>query len=149
MKRSRQRGFAYIAAVVLLIVVAGVVVSLLRLTATQQSTVNQTLLGVRASQAARAGVEWMFYRLAYDGALGCPAAPPETEFLADTGFRVTVICTTPTDPFKEGEQPAGTATEKYVYRIESIAFNGNVTQAEYVERRRIATICMTKAGGIC
>ncbi|MEW6762563.1 MAG: pilus assembly protein MshP [Pseudomonadota bacterium] len=147
MNRMRERGFAYIAAVVLLIVVAGVVVSLLRLTATQQSTVNQTLLGVRASQAARAGVEWMFYRLAYDGVTTCPAAPPETEFLADTGFRVTVNCAV--REFKEGEQPAGTATEKYVYRIESIAYNGNVTQADYVERRRIATVCMTKAGGIC
>jgi type II secretory pathway pseudopilin PulG len=39
-----QSGFAYIAAIVLLVVVAGMATALLRLTGTQQSTVNQARL---------------------------------------------------------------------------------------------------------
>lgn len=52
-----QSGFAYIAAIVFLVVVAGIAVALLQLTNTQQTTVNQALLGARAGLAARAGIE--------------------------------------------------------------------------------------------
>ena len=95
MNRSRrQAGFAYIAAVVLLVVVAGLAVALLRLSSTQQATVNQALLGARASLAARGGIEWAFHVL-NTRCQQAPAAPVPvdlTEFQAESGFHVTVTC---------------------------------------------------------
>lgn len=158
----RQTGFAYIAAVVLLVVVAGICLAMLRMTGTQQSTVNQTLLGVRANQAARAGIEWMFYRLTHDGnAAGCPvgAMPVNLgDFRTDTGFLVSVSCSTTATPYNEGEKPDGTAVQKYIYQIEAVACNGagascpdkdSVARPEYVERSRLATVCMTSDGADC
>jgi len=163
MMRGRQQGFAYIAAVVILLVVAGISVALVRMSGTQNSTVNQTLLGVRASQAARAGIEWMLYRLSHDGKLeGCPdgsASVQLNDFKADTGFLVSVSCRVSGEhPFNEGEKPDGTALRKYVYRIEAVACNSGaascpdnvgVAQPDYVERRRVASVCMTDTGTDC
>jgi len=157
MTHARQTGFAYIAAVILLVVVAGVSLALLRMTGTQQSTVNQTLLGVRANLAARAGIEWMFYRLTHDGVLeGCPSGATLADFKPGTGFLVSVSCAA--RPFNEGEAPAGGSVKKYIYQVEAIACNGagascpdnaSVARPEYVERRRIATVCMTSTGADC
>lgn len=151
MRSARQRGFAYIAAIVLLLVVAGLCVAMLRLTATQQGTVNQAMLAARASLAARAGVEWMMYRIANDGgATACPAAATLNDFRADSGFRVSVSCSS--RAFNEGESAPGTPVVKHIYLIDAIACNGagascpdaaSVPSPDYVERRRTATICMT------
>ena len=89
-RRQRQSGFAYIAAVVLLVVVAAVCVALIRLSNTQQTTVNAALLGARASLAARGGIEWGFYQLRNGS---CNASTTLTDFVADSSFRVTVRCT--------------------------------------------------------
>lgn len=163
--RRRQSGFAYIAAIVLLVVVAGISVALIRLTDTQQSTVNQALLGARANLAARGGIEWAFYRLRE--VCTTPPAAPATSQLSDfdaaSGFRVSVSCTYRS--FGEGEEivPDGTETppvtplRKRIYRIEAVACNGGgacpdanaVTRADYVERARVATVCETEAGNFC
>ena len=159
---SRQRGFAYIAAVVLLLVVAGISVALLRLTSTQQSTVNQGLLAARANQAARAGVEWMMYRIVNASPTGCPAAatlPAHLDtFRADSGFRVSVTCTA--TAFNEGESAPGVAVAKRIYQIDAVACNSpgaqcpdataaSVSAPDYVERRRSTSICMTTDGQDC
>jgi hypothetical protein len=149
--RSRsysQRGFAYIAAVVLLVMVAGIAVALLRLTDTQRSTVNQALLGAHANLTARAGLEWAFRDLPNR----CSATPvTRDDFSYATGFRVTLTCTF--SQFNEGDNPnaPGTAQRKRIYRIEAVACNGagtncpdgaSVARPDYVERARIATVCL-------
>ncbi|MFC0253519.1 MSHA biogenesis protein MshP [Massilia consociata] len=158
MNRSRQHGFAAIAAIVLLVVVAGISAAMLRLTSVQQDTVNQAVLGARASQAARAGVEWMIYRIANDGgATACPAGQTLSDFLADTGFRVTVTCTART-PFNEGEAAPGVPVVKHIYQVDAVACNGaasscpdngSVQAPDYAERRRTATVCMTSDSRDC
>lgn len=152
----RQTGFAYIAAVVFLVVIAGIAVALLRLTDTQQSTVNGAVSGARANLAARAGIEWAFKGLPN----GCtePPAPAAASTLNDfkdeTGFRVHVTCTF--RPFREGDDPLkpSSAQVKRIYRIEAVACNGtgdgcpgntSVTRPDYVERARVATVCMLGA----
>ncbi|WP_306391591.1 MSHA biogenesis protein MshP [Telluria beijingensis] len=156
----RQTGFAYIAAVVLLVVVAGLAVALLRLTATQQATVNQALLGARASLAARGGVEWAFNVLGTQ----CQPAPTSTtltQFQAESGFQVTITCSYST--YFEGERirlpgPGGDPEQvadplaKRIYRISAVACNGGgascpeqgaaAAAADYVERARVATVCV-------
>ena len=152
-ERVRQTGFAYIAAVVLLVVVAGISVALIRLSTTQQQSVNQNLLGVRASLAARGGMEWGLYRLR---ANACFADQTLNDFATDTGFRVRVRCSVRS--FNEGESAPGTAIVKNAYRIEAIACNAancpattgaEVIRPDYVERRRVATVCMTSTGEGC
>lgn len=154
MKRFRQSGFAYIAAVVLLIVVALVCVALLRLSGTQQNTVNSALLGARAGLAARGGIEWGFYQLR-NGV--CNPATTLTDFVADSGFRVTVRCTAST--FNEGENNTGAAVQKRMVQLEAVACNGGgdcpdltaatVARPEYIERRRVATTCVMGPAGLC
>lgn len=143
-RRGRQSGFAYIAAVVLLIVVAGVCTALLRLSGTQQATVSQGLMGARANLAARGGIEWGFYQIRGGG--NCFAAQTLNGFNADSGFVVQVECTRTT--FNEGESSPGAAIGKAIYSISAVACNAAacgeaaVARPDYVERRRVATTCM-------
>jgi MSHA biogenesis protein MshP len=169
----RQGGFAYLAAVVLLIVVAGVVAAMLRLTTAQQGTANNAILIARAGQAARAGVESMMYQIGANAGGTIPATlctqtpnPPAaqvapatktlTDFIADTGFRVTVTCSY--TGYNEGVDSAGAAVVKNMYTISSIACNGTAATCpddagagapDYTERRRVATICIAAGGGAC
>ena len=159
-RQHPQSGFAYIAAIVLLVVVAGMAVGLLRLTTTQQSTVNQSLLGAKAGLAARAGIEWGFKTC-----LSAPTNPVTTattqlpQFKSESGFHVTVSCTS--REYDEGERAFGQTSvsqRKRIVQITAVACNGSVancpadpasatgirdiTGAEYVERARTATVCM-------
>lgn len=152
--RLRQSGFAYIAAVILLIVVAIVCAALLRLSSTSQATINQNLLGARASLAARAGVEWGFYQLRNGGA--CFGEQTLADFAADSGFVVTVSCTRTS--FNEGESSPGVAIAKAIYSIDAVSCNAatcpsgdaaTVSQPDYVERRRIASICIAAGNTGC
>lgn len=169
MKRF-QSGFAYIAAVVFLVVIAGISVALLRLTDTQQSTVNQALLGARANLAARAGIEWVIHQPAAR-CVGSEVGTPLTlepvggnnnlaDFRAQSGFVVSVRCTYRT--YSEGEQVdadgVAKAVEKRIYQVTSLACNGSaaacpdaasVTGVDYVERARSATFCLRKDGTPC
>lgn len=154
MKIRRQSGFAYIAAVVLLVVVAAVCVALVRMSTTQQTTVDNALLGARASLAARGGIEWGFYQLSKDN---CAAERTLPDFTAASGFQVTVRCTEKT--FNEGEDSAGKPVEKRIVQLEAVACNGGaacpsedpavVAPPGYVERRRVATVCIIGTTGFC
>ena len=156
-ERMRQSGFAYIAAIVLLIVVAGVCTALLRLSGTQQATVNQGLLGARANLAARAGIEWGFHRL--NNGVCNPLPQTLGDFVAASGFTVSVSCTQRT--FNEGESAPGVAIVKTIFTIDAVACNGAATclpvptdaaivsRPDYVERRRIATVCRAGANNDC
>lgn len=147
---GRQAGFAYIAAIVLLVVMASLAAAVGRLNSVQLSTSSQDLLAARGSQAARAGVEWGLAQLRNDS---CEAQSPTLEdFRAATGFRVTVRCVR--TEFNEGERNTDTgpvAAVKRIYQISATACNRGatcpddtmVTNPDYVERRRVATACLT------
>lgn len=155
-KPRRQGGFAYIAAVVLLVVVAGLAAAMLRMTTAQQATANDAVLVARANQAARAGVEYTMYQIRY-GTNPCSSAPiPKTlaDFQADTGFLVTILCT----PFNatDGVDANGQGIVKTIYTISSVACNGSgancpdnnsVGAPDYTERKRVATMCVRPVGG--
>lgn len=148
----RQAGFAYIAAIVLLVVVAGMAAGLLRLTSTQQSTVNQALLGAKAGLVARAGIEWGFVTC-----LSTSGTTDLGQFKTDTGFNVSVNCQFTN--YQEGERASGQTSisqTKRIVQITAIACNGStarcpdagsVASADYVERARTATVCMVVEPG--
>lgn len=157
----REGGFAYVAAVLLMVVVAALAAAIVRLNAAQQTTANDAVLVTRASQAARAGVEWMSHNLALanDPAANGGCAMATLDLRAASGFLVTVRCTM-SGPFIEGydtvdpNNPGGTRRE-YLYRIESVACNGTAATCpdddsadapDYTERRRVATVCLLERG---
>lgn len=155
MTAGRQRGFAYIAAIVFLVVLAGFALAVLRLSDNEQATVNQQVLGARAGQAARTGLEWAFYRLK-GGAADCTAVPPNPNLRGDTGFVVTLGCDVQT--FNEGQDQNGNSVAKKIFQLTATACNGSGTSCpgnadlanpDYVERKRSASICITTTGADC
>ena len=145
-----QGGFAYIAAVILLVLMAGMATAIVRLNTSQANAATGAALGARASQAARAGLEWAFYQLKMNGAQGCAAKEDLTDFQKDSGFLVTVHCKF--TKYKEGQNPNdGSAVAKNLYQIVAVACNGSAgscpdddgsAQVDYTERQRVATVCM-------
>lgn len=84
--RRPQQGFAIIAAIFLLVVLAGLGAFMLSFSNTQHLTSAQDVQGARAYWAARAGVEWGIT----SATNGCFASP--TALVIDA-FTVTVSCT--------------------------------------------------------
>ena len=92
-RRRESRGFALIAALVLLAVLGTTGALMLRVTALQSSATSQAVLGERAEWAAHAGKEWA--RAAAIAAVGCPSASSTLDLSggALSGHTVVVSCT--------------------------------------------------------
>jgi MSHA biogenesis protein MshP len=156
MTAPRTVGFAYIAAIVFLVVLAGFALAALRLSGSAQVTVDQAVLGARAGQAARAGLEWAFFRLKTPGANCDAVVNNQPDFSGDTGYRVAVTCTMQT--YQEGQTSTGASLAKNIFQLTATACNGatcpstdNATVAgpDYIERKRSASICVTADGAAC
>lgn len=148
MKTRQQRGFGYIAAIVILVILAMLGISAARLTNTQQSGMVQDVLSSRALQAARAGTEWGLYRALNGGS----CTTTTLDLISQNGFRVTVVCTSFVVREGQFEDPASPGTmlpqSKTIYNIEATACNSTacpnpavVQTLEYTERRRVVTAC--------
>lgn len=153
----RARGFAYIAAIVFLVVLSGLALALVRLQGAQQATIDGSVLGMRAGQAARAGVEWAYYQLGSGATADCTRIDNTSlgDFVTDTGFRVTVRCGART--YQEGQTPDGASLAKTIFTLTSTACNGRAAcpdagaaaRAGYVERQRSATFCVAAGNQDC
>jgi MSHA biogenesis protein MshP len=111
---SRQGGFSIVAAIFLLVVLALLGVFIASVTGMQQSSGQLDVLGVRAYQSARAGMEWGASQvLDPNNTLNagscspivmpsCPASPTNLSSLAGSlaGFTVTVTCAQTADTFE-------------------------------------------------
>lgn len=128
MKRTalRQQGFAAVAAVFLVVILAGLGAFMLTFSNTQQLTSAQDVQGSRAYWAARAGLGWGVASLVAAPAI-CPGSP---KALAIEGFAVTVACDRTTYP-EAGETVV-------IYRLVSIARLG--AGANAVERSVSASL---------
>lgn len=123
---SVQRGFAAIAAIFLVVVLAALGGFMLTFSNTQQLTSAQDVQGSRAYWAARAGLSWGLARLVA-APTGCPVPP--TPFVVD-GFNLVVNCTL-------AAYVDGSATVT-LYRLTAQASQGNGSTA--VERSVSASI---------
>jgi len=136
-----ERGFSLVSAIFLLVVVAALGTFAVTLSTTQQQSAALDVMGARAYQAARAGIEWGAYQVlpasAAVFATACRAgntsqnvAPPGTL----SGFTVSVGCT------------ATSAVEDtntvWIYQLSSSAATAGITMgnANYVERQINVTI---------
>ncbi len=131
-------------AVFLLVVLASLSAAIVGVFATQQTGSVLDVMGVRADQAARSGLEWGLYRQlrvqAPSGAVTCFAPSPATFALPADGalaaFTVTVTCTQ-----GASVNVAGNTTNRWI--ITAVACNKpgaagcpNATpDADYVQRR--------------
>lgn len=135
----RQRGFSLITAIFLLVVAAGLVAALVNSQVVQYSTLSMSVLGARANQAARSGIEYGAYRALVSGVcnasetLSFTAAEPALE-----PFTVTLNCLS-------SLHSEGSAAPLVVYQLTSLAEfgsygSGSRSNPDYVSRRVRVTV---------
>jgi MSHA biogenesis protein MshP len=92
----REAGVGIVTAIFLLVVLAGLGVAMVGVYTAQQASSNIDLLGARAYQAARAGLEWGIFRARQDPPV-CQdrSSFPMPQGTSLTGFTVIVTCTRP------------------------------------------------------
>lgn len=134
--KNFQQGFSIITAIFLLVVLSFLGVAMVSLSTSQNQSSAMDVMGSRAYQAARAGVEWAVYQVAQTAPgtqwAGC-AAPAATFAAGELGstlspFTVTVNCTAPT-AYVEG------TTTTWIYSVNVVANTGGVAgDPNYIER---------------
>lgn len=128
---SAQRGFSLISAIFLLVVIAALGTFAVTLSTTQQQSAALDVLGSRAYQSARAGIEWGVYQaLQNNSCLATTPLAPMPNTLAN--FNVTVNCTSTATT-----EAGATVT---MYQLTSLATQGTSTTPGYVERQMSVTI---------
>jgi MSHA biogenesis protein MshP len=118
---TRQRGFAAIAAIFLVVVLAALGGFMVSISNSQQISSAQDVMGTRAYWAARGGLEWGV--ASANAASVCPASPTA---LAMDGFAVSVTCNA--NAFSEGGK---TVT---ILSVNAVASAGSLGSFTYVER---------------
>ncbi len=133
--RKIQGGFSLISAIFLLVVIAALGTFAVTLSTTQQQSAALDVMGARAYQAARAGIEWGAYQALHNGS--CVANTPNVTGLPGTlsGFTVTVGCNTSTHSDVGGAVTPGSVT---VWNIISTATQG--TGVSLVSRQLSVTV---------
>lgn len=123
-----QQGFAAIAAVFLLVVVAAFGAFMVTFSNTQQLNAARDVQGSRAYWAARAGLSWGVARV-----VAVPACPVSPTVMAVDGFNVTVTCAT--QAYDERGTP------RNIFTLTSIATGGGaVGGLAYIERSVTASL---------
>lgn len=126
---TTQRGFAAIAAIFLVVILAALGGFMLTFSNSQQLTSAQDVQGSRAYWAALAGLEWGVASLP-SGSTACWA---NQSFVVD-GFTVNVTCSTPATSYTDG-----TATVR-IFQLTSVASTGGVGTLGFVERSVSASL---------
>lgn len=129
-RRRTDGGFALLSAVILLVLLSAIGAFMVTLSTVQQSTSSQDLLGSRAYQAARSGVEWGMYQVLQNNQC---VARSEVVLPAATlaGFAIGLSCVA--RGYAEGDQ------QITVYQITAVANTGAAGSAGYVERQLSST----------
>jgi len=125
-----QRGFALVAAIFLIVVLASLGVVIVRISGVQQHTVNIALLGARAFEAAVAGMEWGAFQALDSGA--CTSTTLNLTEGGLTGFDVDVTCSS------SAHTESGNVYNLYL--IDAEARYGVYGTPDYVSRRMQARV---------
>ncbi len=122
-----QRGFVLVMAIFILVVLSLLGSYMVRLSGTQHATTNLSLQGVRAYQAAKAGLDWSIASLHAGGGCANVNAQTALAFPGMDGFTVALACIGST--YSEGD-----ATVNF-YRINAQSEYGTYDSVDYVSRR--------------
>ena len=131
-RQSFQHGFAAIAAVFLVVMLAAMGAFMVTFSNTQQLTSAQDLQGSKAYWAARAGLEWGIATsgtVASATAADCSAAPST---LTIDGFTVEIRC--PRSSYVDGDN-------LNVFQVTAVAKSGTAGSVGYIERSVSASVC--------
>ena len=90
--RTRQAGVGIVTAIFLLVVLAGLGVAMVSIYTAQQASANVDLLGARAYQAARAGLEWGIFRSRRNDTCDLKSSFKMPVGTSLSNFRVVVSC---------------------------------------------------------
>lgn len=140
-----ERGFALVAALFVMVIIALVIMMMSRLSVTQNASLDLGIQQARAYQAARAGLEWGLHQLMLESNVtgACPASASVS--MAGSGlsdFSVSLVCV---------KLPCSTAscTQDYtdgllpfnLYRLTATASNGGPdSRADYAWRQLEVTV---------
>ena len=130
--RPSSAGFTLVSAIFLMVVLVVLGVSLVTMSSVSSTTNAQQLQTVRASYAARAGIEWAVKLAATPG--GCSGTTSPLTGLGGTlnRFTVSVTCT-----YTQHQVPTGvngTTIQKY-YVVDVSASSGNYGGPDFVLRK--------------
>lgn len=130
--KAAQRGFGLVAALFVIVIIAGVIAAMARMAVTQNATTSLAIQQARAYQAARAGLEYGIARVL--------AGQSCTDFDLD-GFTVTVSCPLPTTveiPEENKTNAANTAAK--FHELTATAEYGSAGNPDYAYRQLTATV---------
>ena len=130
---GRQAGVGLVTAIFILVVLAGLAVAIVSMSSAQQAASSLDVLGARAYQAARAGVEWGLFQQRINNS--CLPGPTTFALPANTSlssFTVSVTCSANPIP----GQPANfRVTATACNGVPGAACPGPSSSRDYVERR--------------
>ena len=118
-----QRGFGVIAAIVILVILAGLGAFVVSISTSQNITFAQDIQGARAYQAARAGLEWGISRWLNNNDCTGTGAPASID-----GYTLTISVTHAAGP------PA------FCTIVSTASVGGSVGSAGYIERQLLAVV---------
>ena len=98
MRTSAQHGFAIISAIVILVILAGLGAFALSFSTAQHFGSAQDIMGIRALNAARSGLEWGAYRQRIASSCAVSTNVDMSAATSMAGFTVTVTCDSDPDP---------------------------------------------------
>jgi len=140
-----EGGFAFIAALFLLVVLGAFVAFVTTISMNAQTAGALAVQGARAYEAAHAGIEWATYqvldpRQAINGAVSTPPAcfaSPSTPALPGdlAQFSLTVTCTRYPDNAASPNYYEEGSLRTVVYDVTSTATEGTPGAADYIERQ--------------
>ena len=145
MFRKAQTGFSIVAAIFIVVVLAALAAALLTVASLQHSSAGLDVQGVRAYQAAQAGVEWgLFGILDADISTTLPDYTAATDTVTPNGslaaFSVSVTCSA-------APETTELARSIRVYSVTATAGFGNPNQPNYVSREVTATVSRCRDPG--
>lgn len=134
--QQMQRGFAVVAAIFLLVILAAIGVAMVTFSTAQHTTSGQDVMGARAYQAARAGIEWALYQR-LNPQVSTPNVSPS--YCSGSSANVTTSFA----------MPAGTSLSPFTVTVQctSIA-NANASNA-IVVRTITSWACTQPSSGVC
>lgn len=131
--RNIQQGFSIVTAIFLLVVLSFLGIAMVTFSTTQHQSSAMDVMGSRAYQAARAGIEWAAHQVVNSPASAAAATACTTNFAAGSlggtlsPFAVNVSCTS-TSYIENG-------STVWVYDVTSTATTGGTAGDQgYVER---------------
>ena len=128
--KNKQTGFSIVSAIILLVVLAFLGAAMVTFSTNQQQSAAMDVMGSRAYQAARAGVEWGAYQVLQNAGACVPITTLPALAGTLSGFTVTVTCGATVA--SEVSAATGIVT---VYDLTSTAAQAAVGQPDRVERQ--------------